>query len=521
MPSVRERVFEVLRAHDIYTIFGNPGSTELPLLQSFPSDFNYVLGLHEGTVVAMAVGYSFQVDNAAMINLHTTAGTGNAMGAIVTAFHAQAPIIVTAGQQDRRQIRTEPFLWGRQVDFVKPYVKWSVEPHRSLDIAEAIERAYHVAMSEPKGPVFVSIPMDGLDEECPKVETRKISYMTEPDPKAIEEIASALSNAKKIALIAGEQIDQSGSNSDVIKLAERLGASVFLPPFAYRFSFPPGHELFAGMLPPAMKPISDTLAPFDSVLVLGTSVFEYYPYAPGPFIKEGTKVFQITNDPMMASRAVTGTSVIGNVSFGIKQLLNLVKQRDRVQQPHHESKAARSVPPTSEYVHEMIGKVVPSNAIIFAEAPTSEKYEKINLKGEKNHFVTASGGLGFAMPAAVGAAIAEKQRPVVCILGEGSAQYSIQALWSAANYNAAVTFIVLNNSEYAILKSFGMFLHEENLPGMDLPGIDFEGLAKGYGVRYSRVEDPDKIAETVQNAMNSKKPSLIEIPIDRTVEPLV
>lgn len=509
--------------HGLDVIFGNPGSTELPLLESFQGDFSYILGLQEASVLAMAVGYAFQSDNAAVVNLHTAAGVGNAMGAIVTAWHAQAPLIITAGQQDRRQIWTEPFLWGRQVDFVSPYVKWSVEPHRSVDVPQAIERAYHMAMSDPRGPVFVSIPMDGMDDECPPVETRNVSYKIAPDPSILLEIASAISKAKRIALIAGEQVDATNSMSEMVKLAELLGSPVFLPPIASRWSFPSRHDLFRGELPAAMKPISDILSSFDLVLVFGTSVFLYYPYVPGPVIGTGTRVFQITNDSGMASRAATGKSVIADVSLALKQLIPLLKRRENEgsfpkRQPRERK---RSVPPTSEYVEHVLGDVIPSNAVVFHEAPTSERFSQLNIVQPKSHFVTASGGLGFAMPAAVGAAIAQTERPVVSIVGDGSAQYCIQSLWSAANYQAAVTFIVLNNAEYAILKSFGMMLHEEGLPGLDIPGIDFEGLANGYGVGFKRIIDPDQIAPIVRETIESRRPSLIEIPIDRHVAPLL
>jgi benzoylformate decarboxylase len=516
--SVRESIFQVLRARGISVMFGNPGSTEEPFLESFPRDFNYILGLHEGAAVGMAVGYSFLSDKPSLVNLHTAAGTANAMGAIVTAWHSQAPLIITAGQQDRRMIRTEPLLWGRQEEFVKPYVKWSIEPHRSVDVPEAIERAYHVAMAEPKGPVFVSIPMDGLGDECPSVEIRSVSNTTAPVSQAMEEIAQALSKANKIAVIAGEQVDASGSTADLVKLAELLRSHVFLPPIAYRWSFPTNHELFSGHLPPAIKPISDMLAPYDTVLVIGSSVFPYYPYVPGPVIREGTRVFQITNDPMMASRAATGTSVIGNVSLGIKQLLNLVKQREGSLPHHKASQANRSIPPSAEYVRERLAEAIPPNAIIFDEQVTPIG---VRLAESKCYFKPASGGLGFAMPAAVGAAIAQTERPVICIEGDGSAQYSIQSLWSATRYHAIVTFIVLSNNEYGILKSFGMFLHQEGLPGMDIPGIDFEGLAKGYGVDFKRIVDPDQITSSVRSAIQSHKSSLIEIPIDPTVMPLL
>ena len=523
MTSVRERIFQVLRAHDLSVIFGNPGSTELPLLEDFHGDYSYILGLQEASVVAMAVGYSFQVDNAAVVNLHTAAGVGNAMGAIVTAWHAQAPLIVTAGQQDRRQIYSEPFLWGRQAEFVLPYVKWSVEPHRSVDVPQAFERAYHVAMSEPKGPVFVSIPMDGMEDECPPVETRKVSYRTSPDPAAVREIAEVLATAKNIALIAGEQVDESNSMADLVKLAELLNCHVFSPPIQYRWSFPSRHELFRGVLPAAMGPIGERLSPYDVVLVLGSTVFKYYPYAPGPVIAEGTRVFQITNDPQMASRSVTGTSVVGDVSLALKQLLPLVKKRDSTTPPNRAPRepARSSIPPTFEYVEQLLGEAIPSNAVVFYESPTSEKYSRLNIVQPKSHFKTASGGLGFAMPAAVGAAIAQTERPVVAIIGDGSAHYCIQAIWTAVNYQAAVTFIILNNQEYAILKSFGMFLHEGGLPGLDVPGVDFEGLARGYGAGFQKVADPDQIVPVISAAIQSKRSSLIEIPVDRHVKPLM
>jgi benzoylformate decarboxylase len=524
MTTVRERIFEVLRNHKLTTVFGNPGSTELPFLADFPKDFSYILGLHEGTVVGMATGYSLLTDAPAVVNLHTTAGTGNAMGAIVTAWHGQVPLIITAGQQDRRQSRMEPFLWGRQVDFVKPYVKWSNEPNLSVDVPEAIERGYHLASTDPKGPVFISIPMDGLHADCPPVEIRSVSHRVAPDPDAIAEVARIISRSSKIAIIAGEQVDASGATSDLVKLAEKLRAPVFLSPLSYRWSFPSTHELFRGGLPPAMKPLGEALSPYDTVLVVGGAVFMYYPYVPGPAIKEGTRVVQLTNDPGQASRAVTGMSVIGDVSFGIRQLLHQVEPKEGVAPPRNPNRGSvvqPSTPPEAEYVHQQLAEAIPENTVMFTEDPSSERYFRANIVQPKSHFVTASGGLGFAMPAAVGAALAGTSRPVVCILGEGSAQYCIQALWSASTYNAKVTFIVLNNSEYAILKSFGMFLNEKSVPGLDVPNIDFEGLCKGYGIGFKKVVEPTEIIRVVKEAITSQQSSLIEIPIDRTVHPLI
>jgi benzoylformate decarboxylase len=224
----------------------------------------------------------------------------------------------------------------------------------------------------------------------------------------------------------------------------------------------------------------------------------------------------------MASRSVTGSSAIGDVSLALEQLVPLVTQKDRKINPRKTpEKTHRTIPPTSQYVESQLDEAIPTNAIVFHEAPTSERFSRIDITLPKSHFITASGGLGFAMPAAVGASIAQTERPVIAIVGDGSAQYSIQSIWSAANYKAPVTFIVLNNKEYAILKSFGMLLHEEGLPGLDVPGIDFEGLAKGYGVGFARILDPDQIASGVSSAIKSGKSSLIEIPIDPHVSPLM
>ena len=522
MSTVRERCFDVFRAHGLKTIFGNPGSTELPFLQNYPADFEYILGLQEASVIALAVGFSFLKEDAAVVNLHTTAGTGNAMGAIVTAWHAQAPLLITAGQQDRRQIRTDPFLWGRQVDFVKPYVKWSVEPHLATDVPETLERAYHLAMTEPRGPVFVSIPMDGMDDECPAVEIRTVSHRVAPDPAAIRDLARMLSQGNQIALIAGEEIDAAGANAEVVKLAEKLAAPVFRAPLASSWGFPTTHRLYRGGLPPAMAPLAQRLAPFDTVLVIGSSVFTYYPYIPGEIVKQGTNVLQLTNDPQTASRALTGTSVVGNILLAVQELLKWVEQRNSSAEPPRprQKLESTSIPPTAEFVHQKIAEAVPANAIFFDEAPTSAPYFRAAVSLPHSYYQTASGGLGFAMPAAVGAALAQADRPVISIIGDGSAQYSIQALWTAARYSAPVTFIVMNNQEYAILKSFAQLLHEKDLPGLDVPGVAFGGLAKGYGVGYTRITDPSEIVITVRGTIEARKPHLLDIPIDPKIERL-
>lgn len=274
-----------------------------------------------------------------------------------------------------------------------------------------------------------------------------------------------------------------------------------------------------------MGPLGERLAAYDTVLVIGTSVFLYYPYVPGPVVRDGTEVLHLTNDPAMASRALTGRSVIGNIALGVRQLLSLIEEGARTPPSRREQPPVSppSTPPKPDYVHQEVSRVLPPQVIVFDEAPSSSLYlrQQGRLGEPSSYFAGASGGLGFAMPAAVGAALARPDRPVVCIVGDGSAQYSIQALWSAAQYQAPVTFIMLNNSEYGILKSFCELLHAEDVPGLDLPGINFSGLASGYGVPYRRVTRPEDVAGAVQQALASRKPALVDIPIDPLVAPLI
>ena len=525
MSNVVDRIFETLRAHRMTTMFGNPGSTELPLLANFPDDFKYILGLHEGAVTAMAIGHALASNNAAVVNLHTTAGMGNAMGMITNAWHAQAPLVITAGQQDRRMIRAEPLLWGRQVEFVRPYVKWSVEPHRAVDVPEAIERAYHTAMTEPRGPVFVSICMDGLDEKCAPVAPREVSYCTAPDPAAIARAASVLQKGSRLAIVAGDQADAAAATADLVALAERLRAAVFLAPESSRHGFPGDHPLYQGQLPPAMGPLAKRLQPYDTVLVVGAPVFLYYPYVAGPAVRAGTELVQLTNDPAMAARALVGTSVIGNVAIGVRQILDRVTSRPGAAPPRWDPPAvsAPSTPMKPDFVYRELARVLPAGAILCDEAPSSQRFllEQVRLHDPGSFFTTASGTLGFALPGAIGVALARPDRPVVAIVGDGSMHYAVQALWTAARHRVPVTFVILDNREYAILKSFERFLHLRGAPGLDVPGVDFEGLARGYGVAHRRVTAPDAVASELAAAFASGEPNVVEIEIDPCVPKLL
>ncbi|HKH77828.1 MAG TPA: thiamine pyrophosphate-binding protein, partial [Rubrobacteraceae bacterium] len=315
MSTVREAAFDLLRSFGVTRIFGNPGSTELPFLSGLPEDFTYVLGLHEGVVVGMADGYAQGTGRAAFVNLHTAAGLGNAGAAIMTAHHNRTPLVITAGQQDRRHLAHEPFLSGRLVEMAKPYVKWSHEPARAEDVPAAIERAYHTAMQAPRGPAFVSIPMDDWDHETERRAAREVDYRTAPNPEALDRAADALRSSRRPAIVVGASVDRAGAFYDAVSLAERLGTPAFADPMHPRAGFPQDHPLFQGVLAPARAGISSRLSEYDVVLVLGAPVFRYFQYQPGPPIEEGTRIIHVTEDPEEAARSAAGAGIMGDVGL--------------------------------------------------------------------------------------------------------------------------------------------------------------------------------------------------------------
>jgi benzoylformate decarboxylase len=510
--------YQLLRDLGMTMIFGNPGSTELPFLRDMPADFSYVLGLHERSAAGMALGYALAKGQAVFVNLHSIASTGNGLSTLVDAWHGRVPLVVTTGQQDRRQMLADPFLVSRAVETVKPYVKWAYEPVRAEDVPAAIARGYYLAMQPPMGPVFISIPMDDWTHQCSPLEVRKVSPGASPDANSLDEVVRALDVSRNPVLIVGSQIEEDRGWHDVIALAEHLNADVFQPPIAPRWTFPHSHPLFRGGLLPAQQPLADQLAGYDTVVVLGARVFLYYAFVPGHSIQPGTKLFQITNSPQDATAALAGTSIVGNLAAAAKYLHAHAKARQR------DASSSRKEPPhpkpehpiSASYLFAVLNKVMPRNTVICEECPSSkgdlERYLSLDEPG--SFYSVPNGVLGFGLPAAVGLQLANPNRRVVCPVGDGSIQYSIQALWSAVQYGAAVIFIVLRNGDYTALKSFCDFTKVgRNVHGMDLPGIDIVKIAQGYGLAAREVDRPEDLERVLREEFASQGPRLINVNI--------
>jgi benzoylformate decarboxylase len=522
MSTVREVTYELLRSLGMMRVFGNPGSTELPFLKDFPEDFTYVLGLHEGVVVGMADGYAQGTGRAAFVNLHTAAGLGNASAAIMTAHHNRTPLVITAGQQDRRQLAYEPFLSGELVEMALPYVKWSHQPARAEDVPASIERAYHTAMQAPQGPAFVSIPMNDWDTTAEPHEAREIDYRTAPNPEALDKAARLLESSRRPAIVAGAGVDRADAWYDTVSLAERLNAAVWADPMHPRAGFPQDHPLFQGVLTPAQATIADQLSEYDVVLVLGAPVFRYFQYLPGSPVKEGTRVIHVTDNPEEASRAATGTGVMGDIALAVRQLAErLPKNADRPAPPSPAEMPAPEAkdPMPADYVLHTLAHHLPDRAIIVEETPSSRNllHKHVRIKGPGGFYSAASGGLGFGTSASVGLKLASPERPVVCVVGDGSLMYALQALWSAARYGAAVVFVVMDNGQYKILRLLGERDDASNVPGLDFPEVDIVGAARSLGCDGEKVERPEELSSAFERALNIGRPYVLDVLVDPNV----
>jgi benzoylformate decarboxylase len=522
--TVREAVLNLLRAFHMTTIFGNPGSTELPLFLDFPSDFRYILGLQESVVVGMADGYAQASHNAAFVNLHSAAGVGHAMGNIFTAHKNRTPMVITAGQQARSMLPFDPFLFSNQAtELPKPYVKWSIEPARAEDVPQAIATAYYIAMQQPRGPVLVSIPADDWQRSCEPVLPRTVSRETRPDPQVLGLIGDALDHAQRPVFVVGAAIDRDQAWDAVVHLAERHNAAVWVAPMSGRCSFPEDHRLFAGFLPAIREKIVGLLGGHDLVFAIGAPAFTYHVEGQGPHVPAGAALVQLIEDPHIAAWAPVGTSAVGGIRLGLLDLLARplpASLAQRVPPPPRQAPPTAAASPLMSvaYVLQTLNACRAPDTIVVEEAPSARPvmHAYLPMRHSESFYTMCSGGLGHGMPAAVGVALAKPGRRVLALMGDGSSLYAIQALWSAAQLKLPLTFIILKNRRYAALQDFAPtfgFKPGETLQGTDLPEIDFVALARGQGCGGVTVRDPALLADVLRTALASPRPMLVEVDV--------
>jgi benzoylformate decarboxylase len=516
--TVRDSVLGLLRSLGINTIFGNPGSTELPMFRSFPNDFRYIVGLHESVAVGMADGYAQVMRNAAVVNLHSAVGVGHAMGSIFTAYRNKTPLVITAGQQARSILPTEPFLFSMQAsELPRPYIKWSIEPARPQDVPAAIARAYYLAMQPPCGPTFVSIPVDDWDRPTEPLLARDVSTAVRGAPEMLARLGGALNQARRPALVVGDGVDRDAAWHLAVRLAERYSTPVWVSPNSGRCSFPESHPLFAGFLPPSKEAIVHHLEGYDLVLALGAPLFTYHTEGSGPFLPAGTRLFQLINNPDAAALLPVGSSIVTSLHLGIADLL------DRPAPPRCATANGRRKPSRAEpgasisvaYLMQTLAEVRPSESIIVEEAPSSRPAMQAYLPIDRSDgfYTCSSGGLGFGVPAAVGVALGSPGEKVIGLIGDGSSMYAIQGLWTAGQLQLPITFVIIRNGRYQALEEFGPHFGLSHTVGTKLPALDFVALATGHGIDGCRVDRPDALEGVLRSALSAEKPMLVEVAV--------
>jgi acyl-CoA reductase-like NAD-dependent aldehyde dehydrogenase/thiamine pyrophosphate-dependent acetolactate synthase large subunit-like protein len=516
--TVSAVVLDFLRRHGMTRIFGNPGSTELPMFVNLPEDFTYILGLQEASVVFMADAYAQLTGRAQFVNLHSAAGLGHALGAVYTAFRDRAPLVIVTGQQSRELLPYDPFLFNESpTELPKPYVKWASEPARAADVPAAIAKAYYIAMQPPRGPVLVSVPLGDWEEIAQPLPEREILSTYAVAPEALDALARKLDAAREPVIVVGPGVDGDGAWHAAVRLAERLQTKVWAAPKSPRASFPESHPLFAGFLPAQQPGLMHCLKGADFVLVLGAPVFTYHFPGTDDHVPAGAELCLITDDPKQTAGAALGTALLSNLRLATEGLAARVKQR-RIRTEPARPKPAR-VPQTcgitNELFYQTLGELRSPDSILVEEAPSSHDalHEHFPVVRPNGFLATASGCLGFGLAAGVGAAFTRPSCPVICVVGDGSSLYTIQSLWTAAEYDADILVIVLNNGGYRVLEAIARKSQPQQIAGVDIGHVDFVKIAEGQGVRAARCKRGSELAGVLKTMLAEKGPRLLEVAI--------
>jgi len=550
--SGRQAFLEILKQEGVQYLFGNPGSTELPLMDALVerSEFRYFLGLHEGVAISMADGYARASGKLAVVNVHISPGVGNSMGMLYNAYKAGSPILMTAGQHDQSFAITEPILWSDLPDVARPYVKWSFEIRRLEDLPRAVHRAAKVATSPPAGPVFLSLPMDILNAEgeIDLGARTRVDHCIRPSRATITAAAEMLSMAKHPIIIAGDAVGRGDAHAELARVAELVGAPVYQQTVSGSCNFPSSHPLSLGPLPRIQKATRAALQDADLLFSVGAELLTMSLPSDLDPMPTGLKIIHLHLDPWeIGKNYAAQIAILGDPKETLRELATMLDGRLTT----HQQKEARlrlegvcqrkgkvlaelkerakkereQIPITPLAFTEAICDSLPANAVVIDETISSGRELRALLRSEdaKSYFGIRGGGIGWGIPAALGVKLALSDRPLVALIGDGSAMYSYQGLWTAAHYGLAVVFIICNNSGYRILKertyALGSFSAKtDSYIGMDLqrPEIDFVGLASALGVPGVRLEKIQEVKPALTRALEHKGPFLIDVQLDRS-----
>lgn len=541
--TVREAAFAVMRDVGLTTIFSNPGSTEVPFLTDLPDDIDFVLALHEASVVGIATGHALATGRAVLALVHTTAGLGNAVAAIATARVNRAPVVVMVGQQDRRHLALEPFLAGRLAGLAGDYPVEVIAPVWAGDVPSAIARAARRAEVD-QGPVLLIVPMDDWDQPAaPDAVAAPQRFVTAPAgmPAEVDELAELLAGARAPAVVAGAGVDTEVGWDAVRRLARTLGARVYAEPFGARAGFDQTDEAYAGQLPADRTRLRQVLAGHDLLLVLGTAALRQYPWEAGPLVPGTTRIVVVTADEAEALRSPAMLSVVADPAAVAGAVADRLGDRSPdtgvgdageladvdAAASHQPAATTRHTPaepsPTGalrpEDVFAVLAEHLPAETVLIEESPSSRPalQAMVPARVPMGFLSAAMGGLGFAVPAAVGVKMARPDAPVLAVVGDGSSLYSIQALWTAAHRGVGALFLVLANGRYAVMDRLAD-RRGGKAPWPAFPEVSVSTLAAGFGVPAVRLETTEELATTLPDLCaglaERTEPLVVEVAVE-------
>jgi benzoylformate decarboxylase len=548
----RQVFMESLKLHGASRIFGNPGTTESPFLHSLPDypEIEYIVALHEGIAVGAASFYAQASGRTPVVNLHVAPGLGNAIGMLYGALKANSPMLVTAGQQDTRLRLAQPLLGHDLVAMAAPVTKWSVQAERADELGPILRRAFKVANDPPAGPVFVALPIDVMEQETELAPTAAAPLWRAgpPEPAGLEALAALILAAERPAIVAGDDVARAGAVPALVGLAEAIGAGVFAEGLRHQVSFPTGHANARPQLPLDAAQIRAALGDADLVLLLGGPFFEEVWFAAGRPFPAGAKVAQIEMSPArLAFNHALDAGLVADLGTALADLAKAVKagatpafragaesrnralaalkQEEAAAQRARAERAWSRKPLSMARAMAELSRAMPAGGVVVDESITAnvDLARSFRFEAPGDYYSGRGGGIGQGLAGAIGVKVAAPERPVLCISGDGSAMYSIQALWTAAHHRLAIVFAILANAEYRVLKH-NMDTYRQRFdvesnrgyPHMDLgaPSLGFVDMARGMGVQGVRVEEPEALGPALREAFAAGAPRLVEIAVE-------
>ena len=542
----RSAFLGLLEDEGVTHLFGNPGTTELPIMDALPEHpgLRYVLGLQEGVVLAMADGFARASRRLAACNVHVAPGLGNAMGALYNANWRGSPVLVTAGQQEQGHGLTEPLLYGPLVQMASPLCKWSVEVTRLADLPRIVRRAAKVALAPPTGPVFISLPGDILNDRAALDTGRatRVDARGRPSDGALERLARRLLAARNPVIVCGQELVASDAWKEAAALSERLGAPVYQQTVPHGAHFPSEHPAFMGSLGREQAKVRAALAPHDLLLCIGADVLCMSVWSDIDPMPEGLALVQIgladwemgKNYPAeIALRAEVGETLrallpvlarLAGDGYRAEAAGRLESLRSRNWSARREARreraqgASAAVPIDPAWMMLALVEAIPPDAVVVDEGLVTSRplLDLYPFRDRDAYYGLASGGIGFAIAGAIGISLAHPERRVVALIGDGSAMYGVQALWTAAHLGLPITYVIANNRGYRILKErIVAYGGRESFTGMELrrPEIDFAGLAESLGVPARRVSAPEEFRDAMREGLGRAGPALFDVAV--------